>query len=102
MLAIGAGEKLEWAVSSESIPVISPSVISLQLGTGDDLGKNVKIISSKNEKVNTTIKAINYKKNIINDVYNQLTLNCKGSYGVVFRAYNDGIAYRFLLKDMAS
>jgi alpha-glucosidase len=98
MLAIGAGEKLEWSVSSKSIPVISPSAISLQLGTGDDLGKNVKIISSKNEKVNTIIKAINYKKNIINDVYNQLTLNFKGSYGVVFRAYNDGIAYRFFIK----
>lgn len=97
-LTIVAGEKLEWSVSTKSIPVISPSAISLKIEGGEDLGKDVKIISAKNEKVNTTIKAINYKKSIIADVYNQLTLSCKGNYGVIFRAYNDGVAYRFFTK----
>lgn len=30
------------------------------------------------------------------DVYNQLTLKCRGGYSVQFRAYDDGAAYRFI------
>ena len=39
-----------------------------------------------------------YKKDTITDNYTQLTLNCKGDYGVIFRVYNDGVAYRFFTK----
>ena len=98
ILKIVAGNKLEWSVMDKTTPVISPSAISLQLETGEVLGKKVAITSAKTEKVNTTIAAINYKKDIIPDVYNQLTLNCKGNYGIIFRAYNDGTAYRFFTK----
>lgn len=29
------------------------------------------------------------------DEYNQLTVSFKGDFGLVLRAYNDGVAYRF-------
>ncbi|MEO8860179.1 MAG: glycoside hydrolase family 97 protein, partial [Ginsengibacter sp.] len=32
------------------------------------------------------------------DNYNQLTVNCKGDYGLMFRVYNDAVAYRFFTK----
>ena len=67
----------------------------LQLQTGETPGNNAKIISAKTEKINTSFKAIDYIKDIVPDVYNQLTLNCKGDYGIIFSAYNDGVAYRF-------
>ncbi len=95
---IEAGDKLLWSVTNNSTEVIVPSEISMLLkGTGV-LGTDVKITSAKTEKVNTTINAIDYIKVVIPDVYNQLTLNCKGDYGVIFRAYNDGVAYRFFTK----
>ena len=37
-----------------------------------------------------------YKKASVEDVYNQLTLKCRGGYSVQFRAYDDGAAYRFI------
>lgn len=37
-----------------------------------------------------------YKKASVKDVYNQLTLKCRGGYSVQFRAYDDGAAYRFI------
>ena len=98
VLKIEAGNKLEWSVMFKTQPVISPSTLSLQLQTGEVLGNKAAIISAKTEKVNTTIAAINYKKAIIPNVYNQLSLNCKGDYGIIFRAYNDGVAYRFFTK----
>ena len=32
------------------------------------------------------------------DQYNQLILECKGLYGIIFRAYNEGVAYRFFTR----
>jgi alpha-glucosidase len=98
IVKIDAGSTLQWSAMNNSTQVIAPSAISMQLQGAEVLGNNIKIISAKTEKVNTTINAIDYIKDIIPDVYNQLTLNCKGDYGIVFRAYNDGVAYRFFTK----
>ena len=95
---VDAGEKLQWSVKSQSQVVIAPSAISMHLQTGETLGDNANIISSKTEKINNVIAALNYKKNSVEDNYDQLTLNCKGDYGIIFRVYNDGVAYRFFIK----
>jgi alpha-glucosidase len=65
------------------------------------LGDNPVISSSKTEKVNASINAINYIKAIVSHEYNQLTLNCRGDYGIIFRAYNDAVAYRFTKRKTA-
>ncbi len=97
-VTIEAGEKLEWSVQDKGEQIIAPSAISLQLEGGEVLGDSAKITSSKTEKINTVITAINYIKTSIPDDYSQLTINCKNGYGVIFRVYNDAIAYRFFTK----
>ena len=37
-----------------------------------------------------------YRKQSIKDHFNELTLEFKGGYSLVFRAYEDGVAYRFI------
>jgi len=91
-LKIEAGDKLQWSVMHQSTTVIAPSPVSLQLQSGETLGDNAKISSSKTEKINNKIAALHYKKDTIVDNYSQLTLNCKGDYGIIFRTYNDGAA----------
>jgi len=97
-LKIEAGDKLQWSVMHQSTTVIAPSPVSLQLQSGETLGDNAKISSSKTEKINNKIAALHYKKDTIVDNYSQLTLKCKGDYGIIFRAYNDGAAYHFFTK----
>jgi len=102
-LRVDAGKKLQWSVTHQSQTIISPSSISLTLQTGEVLGANPKIrtpltVGANFEKINNKITALNYKKDIVEDNYSQLTLNCKGDYGVIFRVYNDGVAYRFFTK----
>ncbi|MBF9255702.1 glycoside hydrolase family 97 protein [Pontibacter sp. 172403-2] len=94
-LRVEAGRQLKWSVVHGNQQVIAPSVISMQLAGGEVLGDDGKPVSAKTDKVNTTIKPLHYKKDLIEDEYSQLTLNFKGNYGVIFRAYNDGVAYRF-------
>ncbi len=98
ILDVEIGAKLQWSVQYNGQQIIAPSSISLQLESGEALGDNVKVLSSKAVKIDNVINAINYKKSIIPDQCNQLTINCKGDYGVIFRVYNDGVAYRFITK----
>lgn len=97
-LHVEAADKLQWSLMHKDQPIITPSAISLQLEGGEVLGDKAKISSAPVQKVKATIQAINYKKAVIADQYNQLTLNCKGDYGVIFRVYNDAVAYRFFTK----
>nr|WP_319997324.1 glycoside hydrolase family 97 protein [uncultured Draconibacterium sp.] len=95
VLHVQAGADLSWTLINAGETVLAPSPISLQLSDGTVLGRNVQVKSAKRISVNEELKAINYRKDSITDNYNQLTINCKGDFGVIFRAYNDGVAYRF-------
>ena len=97
-LQVSANEKLEWSVWHKGQQIIIPSALSLQLQDGSVLGDHPRITGSKTEQVNTTIAAINYKKSSIPDQYQQLTIDCKGDYSVLFRVYNDAVAYRFVTR----
>lgn len=97
-LHIRAGAQLQWSVDQGGQPVILPSTIGLQLQSGETLGANPKIISAPTQNVNTQFTPVNYKKATIPDQYTQLTLNCRGDYSVIFRVYNDAVAYRFVTR----
>jgi len=98
ILKVEAGAKLEWSVQYKGQQIIAPSAISMLLDGGEVLGDNATIKSSSTEKINTVFTALNYIKSKIPDNCTQLTINCKGGYGVIFRVYNDAVAYRFFTK----
>ena len=97
-LALESGAKISWSVKHENTVVIAPSIISLTLGNGEVLGNNAKVISTKNSKVNTAFETPIYKKKTVIDEYNQVIVNFKGNFGLILRAYDDGVAYRFFTK----
>ncbi len=98
ILKVEAGAKLEWSVQLNGQQIIAPSAISMILEGGEVLGDNAIIKSTSKENINTKFDAINYIKAVIPDNCNQLTINCKGGYGLIFRVYNDAVAYRFFTK----
>ncbi|MGZ3940399.1 MAG: glycoside hydrolase family 97 N-terminal domain-containing protein, partial [Flavisolibacter sp.] len=95
-VAIDATKNLSWAVKHENTQVILPSAISLSLSNGEVLGNNVVVSNAKPTTVHSSISTTLYKKAIVPDNYNQLDINFKNNYSVVFRAYDDGVAYRFV------
>ena len=97
-LKLEVGDKMLWSVQHAGQQIIAPSAISLQLQGGETLGDHAKITSAKSVKIDQSIAAINYKKTTIADQCNQLTISCRGDYGLVFRVYNEGVAYRFVTK----
>lgn len=98
VLSVANNVTINWSVKHQSDIIIAPSAVSLQLDNGEVLGANAKIVSAKTSSNNTVFNTPVYKKKSVTDQYNQLVLTCKGAYGLVFRAYNDGVAYRFFTK----
>lgn len=79
---------------------ISKSSISLNLDK-EQLGKSVKVIGSTVKYFRDVLHPLYGKEAKLAENYQQLTLKLKGDYLVIFRAYNEGVAYRFVtsLKD---
>ncbi|HLX65860.1 MAG TPA: glycoside hydrolase family 97 N-terminal domain-containing protein, partial [Puia sp.] len=98
MVDIGA-DGLTWELSRNGQSVMLPSFLTMSLVGGEMLdGWNGKEqVKAVRESKDEWILPLHYKKDSIRNRYNQLTLTFpKKQYGVVFRAYDDGAAYRWM------
>jgi alpha-glucosidase len=67
------------------------------LGQGQTLGLNPIVRNATPKSVKMSIEpVVAEKRKIIPDVYNELSIQFKGDYGLKVRAYDDGAAYRFV------
>jgi len=94
-MMLEAGAKISWSVKHENTEVIAPSTVSLTLDNGTVLGNNPRVLSVETSKINTSFATPLYKKKSVVDEYNQLIMRFSDNYGLIVRAYNDGVAYRF-------
>ena len=92
---ISAGQQACWSVSVQGTTVLRPSAISLSLDDGTVFGRDMKVTRAARRSVNGTVTPVIYRQAVVKEAYNELTLRCKG-YSIVFRAYDDGAAYRFI------
>ena len=59
-------------------------------------GQEVKVLAAKESHHDQVLEPVVRQKFAkIRDNYNELRLNMEGNYSVIFRAYNEGVAYRF-------
>lgn len=77
--------------------IFTNAVIGLDLAEGQSFGKDDKIKNAKTTYHNDLIRPeIKIKNAEIADEYNELIINYRENYSIVFRAYNDALAYRFV------
>nr|WP_294930596.1 glycoside hydrolase family 97 protein [uncultured Flavobacterium sp.] len=91
-------EKVTWSVSHEKDLILAPSAVSLTLDQNEVLGKNALLLNSERKKVNTTFDSPFYKKSSVKNQYNLLVLNFKNDFSIEYRAFDDGVGYRFITK----
>ncbi len=97
-VSIVISEKITWSVSHDKDLILAPSSISMTLDQNEILGKNALLLNSKREKVNQTFESPFYKKSTVKNQYNLLILNFKNDFSIEYRAFDDGVAYRFITK----
>jgi alpha-glucosidase len=94
--SIDLDDKIYYSVSINNEALASKNHLALQL-KNETLGLNPQLSGSKAGKVKEEIKpVVPLKYSTVSNSYNYLVLNFKGGYSVEFRAFDDGIAYRFI------
>jgi len=88
---------IRYSVSCDEKDLIKDTPISMTLTDGTVFGGDAREIRSNTRKISTTYKPYVYRKSEVKDECNELTMHFK-KFDLVFRAYNDGVAYRFVSK----
>ncbi len=85
--------RLTYEVARDGRILVSPSPIGLDIkGAPDD----ITVKSSRLRRdITETIDAPLYRQNRFSVTYNELDLKLNGDRGLTFRAFDDGVAYRF-------
>ena len=92
---VEVGQNIRYSVSFADETVISPSVIAMRFGDGTVFGDGDKVRKVSRRSVDDFIDSPVYKKNRVRDHYQEMTLSFK-EFDLIFRAYGDGVAYRFV------
>lgn len=93
---ITAGDTLTYKVDYKGETILQPSKLMLTFGGLKTFGVKPKVANAKQTSVDEIIDAVVAQKSSkIADSYNQLTIKFRRGYAIAFRAYNDGIAYRW-------
>jgi alpha-glucosidase len=93
---ITVNKNITYALQYNKEQVILPSVLALALADGITLGKNPKLLAQQTRKVDQIIKPLYGISTTIKETYSELSLNFDQNFSVIFRAYNEGFAYRFV------
>ena len=94
---IKTGDKLKYSIKHEDTQILDDSEIALILDNGTALSSDYQGTKTKKTSVDQIIKAPFYKKSQVKDCYNELEISFRNDlYKVIFRAYDDGVAYRFV------
>jgi alpha-glucosidase len=95
-ITVAISDKITWSINYAGENLLQPSAIALLLNNKVQPGINPVLVKQQQKMYNENINAtIAVKSKQINNHFNELKLDFKGGYSLYFRAYNDGVAYRF-------
>jgi len=95
-IKISTKGKLSFSASHNKTQLMAPTIISMELGTGLILGANPIVKQKSLNTINRELRPeVREKNEIIVENYNEIKLSFKQPFDLIFRAYDNGIAYRF-------
>lgn len=98
-ITILVDKEISYSVFCDGKELIAPSPISLTIEGPGVLGKNPRLANQKMRTMDQKIiPAVKEKRAVVIDRFNEAVLNFKDNYGLIFRAYDDGVAYRFFTR----
>ena len=95
VVSIEAGEGINYSLTHGQDLLLDKANISMITVEGDVFGGVQPVKKVTRRSVSETITPVIYTKDVVKDEFNELTLKFK-QFSVVFRAYDEGMAYRFI------
>jgi len=106
--SVDCAAQCTWSLSVDGIPVTEGNRLGMEIllpgGTVKILGDKARVQRVLKGKVSHEVATPLYRQKSVRDEYNYLTLRMKDGYDIELRAYDEGVAYRFVcsLKDSLS
>ena len=96
-LKINIEQKIMYSVNNKSKQLIKPSPVSLTLSGNRIFGANPQVLQVTSRSVDEQITPpVRIKSKVIAEKFNEMSIEFKGGFRLICRAYNDGTAYRFV------
>lgn len=95
-IVLNVDKELTWSLSHNGTALLTNSRMGMTLSDGTEWGKEAKVQSTKSHSSNEEVFSPFYKCNSFPAAYNETEINFKGGYSLQLRAYNEGVAYRFV------
>ncbi|HRO69506.1 MAG TPA: glycoside hydrolase family 97 protein [Chitinophagaceae bacterium] len=96
-VVVEATDKVFYSVFYNEKLLLAPSIINLTLADGTALTGKLSFRKVSTRRNHSFFESPVPEKSItIPDIYNELTIRFRQPISLVFRVYNDGLAYRFL------
>jgi alpha-glucosidase len=94
-VVVRADDKLAYDVLWRGKPLLSGATLALDVDHVR-LGVAPQLVKATRRSVDGRVEPpVRQKAAVLPDQYNELRLDCAGGYAVTFRAYDQGVAYRF-------
>ena len=96
VVVVSLNNQINFQVMHQADTILKPSTIGMTLVNGLSWGRGAKLKSVVNRTHRQIIQSPFYKRSNIEDYYNELVMSFKENFDLVFRAYDEGMAYRFI------
>jgi alpha-glucosidase len=95
-LKVEMGKQIRYSVYHKSHEILAPSPISMTIKDKGKLGYEPVLEKATQRSVDQEIRpVVRVKSAVIEDNFNEITLTFKKNFNLIFRVYDDGVAYRF-------
>ena len=99
VVSVTAGSDLRWSVDVGGKPVLLPSSIGLTLDGGRVIGVLPRVRATTTRTVDQVLRpVVRVKRAEVRDRFSERRIDFTGDYSLIIRAYDDGVAYRFVTK----
>ena len=96
VVEIKVDQTISYSVFVDQKEVVNNATLALTVNENVVLGSNAKILKKQSRSLDQMLyPELKVKSAEIRDHFNEITLTFKGNYKVIFRAFSNGIAYRF-------
>lgn len=92
---VSVKDKIEYDIWYKGKNILEPSFLSMKLKDGQTWGIQPRLRAVRTRFIDNSYKSPIYKRSQVQDIYNELELEFRGDYRIIFRVYDDGVAYRF-------
>ena len=92
---IDTAEGVCYSVSADGKTILAPSAVDMKLTDGTSLSAKPRGAKILKRSVDARVQTLVYRKAEVRDRFNELTLRYP-AFDVVWRAYDDGVAYRIV------